>query len=146
MSGEQPLGEEEPLGGEQPPVVAPVVQYKGEPLDPERGPGLGCFWAQVIVLGILLIATPISVNLRAPDWVSAALLIISLVLLLFAGQTVIFLLRLVAADRRTRRRPMSTTARKTVGMLEDENADAAPSAEPPDPSDASDPPTSPDLT
>ncbi|MEA2622604.1 MAG: hypothetical protein QOH61_1514, partial [Chloroflexota bacterium] len=40
--------------------------------------------------------------------------------LLFAGQTVIFLLRLVAADRRTRRVPRSTAARKTVGMLEDE--------------------------
>jgi hypothetical protein len=42
------------------------------------------------------------------------------VLLLFAGQTVIFLLRLVAADRSTRRRPMGPTARKTVGMMEDE--------------------------
>ncbi|MEO7117468.1 MAG: DUF4149 domain-containing protein [Candidatus Limnocylindrales bacterium] len=94
--------------------------YRGEPLDPDRGPGLGCFWIQVITLGILLVATPLSVYLGAPDWVSAAMLIITLVLLLFAAQTVIFLLRLVAADRRTRRRPMSDSARKTVGMMEDE--------------------------
>ncbi len=94
--------------------------YKGEPLDAERGPGLGCFWFQVVILGILLVLTPLTVVWAWPSWISATLLIVSLVLLLFAGQTVIFLLRLVAADRRTRRRPMGTTARKTVGMLEDE--------------------------
>jgi hypothetical protein len=96
--------------------------YKGEPLDAERGPGLGCFWIQVIVLAVLLVLTPLTVVLAWPEEVSAALLIVTLVLLLFAGQTVIFLLRLVAADRRSRRRPQSPTARKTVGMLEDEAA------------------------
>ena len=25
-------------------------EYKGAPLDPERGPGLGCFWIQVVLL------------------------------------------------------------------------------------------------
>jgi hypothetical protein len=48
------------------------------------------------------------------------LLILTLVLLLFAGQTVIFLLRLVAADRRARRTPRSPDARPTVGQLEDQ--------------------------
>ncbi len=100
------------------PGEAPL--YKGEPLDAERGPGLGCFWFQVVLLAILLVLTPLTVVWASPPWVSAALLIVTLVLLLFAGQTVIFLLRLVAADRRTRRRPMSVAARKTVGMLEDE--------------------------
>jgi hypothetical protein len=94
--------------------------YKGEPLDAERGPGLGCFWLQVIVLAVLLVLTPLTVVGAWPPWISAALLILTLVLLLFAGQTVIFLLRLVAADRRARRTPQSPTARKTVGMLEDE--------------------------
>jgi hypothetical protein len=96
--------------------------YKGEPLDAERGPGLGCFWLQVIVLAVLLVLTPLTVVWAWPPWLSAALLIITLVLLLFAGQTVIFLLRLVAADRRSRRTPQSPSARKTVGMLEDEAA------------------------
>jgi hypothetical protein len=100
------------------PQAAPL--YKGEPLDPARGPGLGCFWFQVVVLAILLVLTPLTVVWAFPPSVSAALLILTLVLLLFAGQTVIFLLRLVAADRRTRRHPLRTTARKTVGMLEDE--------------------------
>jgi hypothetical protein len=44
------------------------------------------------------------------------------VLLLFAGQTVIFLLRLVAADRRDgRRRPLGSST-PTVGQLEDAEA------------------------
>ena len=54
-----------------------------------------------------------------PTAISAALLFLTLFLLLFAGQTVIFLLRLVAADRREgRRRPLGS-ATPTVGELED---------------------------
>ena len=71
----------------------------------------------------LLVATPLSVVLVAPPWLSAALLILTLVLLFFVGQTMIFLLRLVAADRRTRRRPLRTDARPTVGELEDAEED-----------------------
>jgi len=100
-----------------PPPPEPL--YKGEPLDAARGPGLGCFWIQVAVLAVLLVVTPLSVIASAPTWLSAVLLVITLLLLLFAGQTVIFLLRLVAADRRTRRRPMAATARRTVGDLEE---------------------------
>jgi hypothetical protein len=94
--------------------------YKGEPLEAERGPGLGCFWVQVALLGILLVLTPLTVVWAWPAEVSAVLLLVTLALLLFAGQTVIFLLRLVAADRRSRRVPRSASARRTVGMLEDE--------------------------
>jgi hypothetical protein len=115
--------------------------YKGEPLDSERGPGLGCFWVQAILLGILLILTPVTVALAWPPIVSAALLILTLLLLLVTGQTVIFLLRLVAADKRSRRTPRSASARKTVGMLEDESAapDAAITPEPSPPTDTSAP-------
>jgi hypothetical protein len=95
-------------------------RYKGEPLDAERGPGLGCFWTQVVVLAILLVLTPLTVVWAWEPWISAALLFASLGVLLFVAQTSIFLLRLVAAERRSRRRPMSAAARKTVGELEDE--------------------------
>jgi hypothetical protein len=94
------------------------VQYKGEPLEPERGPGLGCFRFQLVVLAVAILVTPLSVVWRWPEWLSAALLVIVIVLLLVAGQTIIFLLRLVAADRRARRRPLGSTT-KTVGELED---------------------------
>lgn len=96
-----------------------MPEYKGAPLDAERGPGLGCFWIQVGLLVALLVLTPLSVVWAWPSMVSAALLILSLVLLFFVGQTMIFLLRLVAADRRSRRRPMAPTARPTVGDLDD---------------------------
>jgi hypothetical protein len=114
------------------------VQYKGADLDAERGPGLGCFWFQVIVLVFFVILTPLSVAWHWPDAISAILLFTVIGLLLTTGQTVIFLLRLVAADRRSRRRPMSS-ATKTVGELEDKAARATDDrSDPPD--DRSDPP------
>jgi hypothetical protein len=103
-----------------PPWIENPPEYKGAPLDPELGPGLGCFWFQVAVLVILLVATPVSVIVAAPPWLSATLLIVSLIVLFFVGQTTIFLLRLVAADRRARRRPLRSGARRTVGQLEDD--------------------------
>jgi hypothetical protein len=109
----------------------PPVQYKGEDLDPERGPGLGCFRFQLVVLVVLLVLTPLSVAWKWPVWLSTALLVIVLVLLLVAGQTIIFLLRLVAADRRSRRRPLASST-PTVGQLEDATApgeDATPPGE-----------------
>jgi len=97
------------------------IQYKGEPLEPERGPGLGCFRFQLVVLAIAIVLTPLSVAWRWPTWLSALLLVVVILLLLVAGQTTIFLLRLVAADRRSRRRPLGRGT-KTVGELEDEAA------------------------
>jgi hypothetical protein len=104
------------------------VQYKGAPLEAAKGPGLGCFWVQIVVLIVLIVLTPLSAALDWPVPVSVGLLIAMLVILLFAGQTIIFLLRLVAADRRAegRRRPMRSATR-TVGELEDE-AGSAPDA------------------
>ncbi len=95
------------------------IQYKGEDLEPERGPGLGCFRFQLAILGIFIVLTPLSVAWNWPTWLSAALLFAVILLLLFAGQTIIFLLRLVAADRRGRRRPLASASR-TVGEIEDE--------------------------
>jgi hypothetical protein len=97
------------------------VQYKGEDLDAARGPGLGCFRFQLIVLVVFIVLTPLSVAWKWPEVVSAALLFAVIGLLLTTGQTIIFLLRLVAADRRGRRRPLESGT-KTVGELEDEAA------------------------
>ena len=98
------------------------VQYKGEELVPERGPGLGCFRIQLAVLAIFIVLTPLSVTWDWPSAVSAGLLFAVILLLLFTGQTIIFLLRLVAADRRGRRRPLASES-KTVGELEEEPAE-----------------------
>jgi hypothetical protein len=82
-----------------------------------------------VVLAVFVVLTPLSVGWGWPSLVSAALLFAVIVLLLVTGQTIIFLLRLVAADRRGRRRPLASETR-TVGELEDEavadeNAEAA---------------------
>ena len=100
------------------------MDYKGAPLDAAKGPGLGCFWIQVIVLAIVVVLTPLSAAWEWPVPVTIVLLALTLVLLLFVGQTVIFLLRLVAADRRAtgRRRPLRSES-KTVGEIEDESPD-----------------------
>ena len=111
------------------------INYKGEPLEAERGPGLGCFRFQLIVLAFAIILTPLSVAWGWPDWLSAGLLLVVILLLLVAGQTIIFLLRLVAADRRSRRRPLRSATR-TVGELEDASAAGGPAA----PDDAADTP------
>jgi hypothetical protein len=108
------------------------VQYKGEDLQAERGPGLGCFRFQLIVLIVFIVLTPLSVAWKWPEAVSAALLFAVIGLLLTTGQTIIFLLRLVAADRRGRRRPLESGT-KTVGELEDEAARPLDEATPHDP-------------
>ena len=102
------------------------VAYKGQPLEAERGPGLGCFRFQLVALAILIVATPLSVG-RVPDIVAAILLFTTIGLLLVSGQTIIFLLRLVAADRRGRRAPLAGRS-PTVGQLEDAEGGAADSS------------------
>ena len=106
------------------------MQYKGADLEPVRGPGLGCFRVQLAALAILIVLTPISVALAWPYEISVILLFLTLVLLLLAGQTIIFLLRLVAAERRGRRRPLASGTR-TVGELEDAGENAAANGEEP---------------
>jgi len=108
-------------------INQPPVQYKGEDLDAERGPGLGCFRFQLVVLVVFIVLTPLTVVWAWPTWISAALLFAVIFLLLVTGQTIIFLLRLVAADRRSRRRPLAS-ATKTVGELEDEGSTVEPTA------------------
>ena len=110
----------EPSGQPASSPGARPIQYKGEPLEATRGPGLGCFRFQLVLLVALIVLTPLSVWWRWPAWASTVLLFATIILLLVAGQTIIFLLRLVAADRRAagRRRPLNSRT-KTVGELED---------------------------
>ena len=127
------MTDEQPGAGSSapPPPTQRAVEYKGAPLDAEKGPGLGCFWIQVVVLAIVVVLTPLSAAWNWPIPITIFLLALTLVLLLFVGQTIIFLLRLVAADRRAagRRRPMRSET-KTVGEIEDESSDPAEPADP----------------
>lgn len=128
----------------RPPRSTGPVQYKGEPLEAQRGPGLGCFRFQLVVLAALVVLTPLSVVWDWPAAISTGLLFAVILLLLITGQTIIFLLRLVAADRRGRRRPLGS-ATPTVGQLEDAASNprgGAPGAEAPGPTG----PAAPELT
>ena len=128
----------------RPPRQTGPVQYKGADLEPAMGPGLGCFRIQVVVLVAFIILTPLTVVWNWPVPISTALLFAVILLLLVTGQTIIFLLRLVAADRRGRRRPLASGS-KTVGELEDASGPpptAAPDADP-TPADDALPPESP---
>jgi hypothetical protein len=73
----------------------------------------------VVVLVLFIILAPLSAVLNWGPAIATLLLIGVVVLLLLVGQTAIFLLRLVAADRKTRRAPLGS-ATKTVGQLEEE--------------------------
>lgn len=105
---------------------APPVAYKGEPLDAARGPGLGCFWVQMAVLAVLIVLTPLSVSWNWPFTVTLVLFVVMLLLLLLTGQTMIFLMRLVASERTGgRRRPLASPT-PTVGDLEESAPEPAP--------------------
>jgi hypothetical protein len=116
-----PAAPHQPAAALVPTPPARDVEYKGAPLDAAKGPGLGCFWIQVVVLVVVVVLTPLSAAWNWPIPVTIVLFALTLVLLLFVGQTIIFLLRIVAADRRAagRRRPLASGT-KTVGEIEDE--------------------------
>ncbi len=120
-AGASPDPDADPTPPRRPRTTGPV-QYKGDDLSAERGPGLGCFRFQLVILVIFILLTPLSVVWDWPEWVSTVLLFSVILLLLLTGQTIIFLLRLVSADRRGRRRPLASET-KTVGELEDEDGD-----------------------
>jgi hypothetical protein len=79
----------------------------------------------VAILAVFVVLTPIGVLNGWPTWLSTVMLFVVLGLLFFVGQTAIFLLRLVSAERRGRRRPLASQT-KTVGELESEESDTRP--------------------
>ena len=76
------------------------VRYN-EDLDPNEGPGFGCFITQAILFAVILFLIPIGLfTLHWPVWLLVTLLVISLILLFFVSMTSVFLLRVFFADRR----------------------------------------------
>jgi hypothetical protein len=72
-----------------------------EELDPNEGPGFGCFiWQAVLFAGILLLIPVGLFTFGWPVWVLVVLLCIDMFLLFFVSMTSVFLLRVFFADRR----------------------------------------------
>lgn len=75
-----------------------------EELDPNEGPGLGCFTVQAILFAAILLLIPVGVfSLGWPVWLLTALLVLAIILLFFISMTSVFLLRVFFASRRTGR-------------------------------------------
>ena len=76
------------------------IRYN-EDLDPNEGPGFGCFVTQAILFALILLLIPVGVFVFVwPQWLLVTLLVIDLVLLFFVSMTSVFLLRVFFADRR----------------------------------------------
>ena len=76
------------------------VRYN-EDLDPNEGPGFGCFVTQAILFAVILLLIPVGLfAFNWPVWLLAALLFVDLILLFFVSMTSVFLLRVFFADRR----------------------------------------------
>jgi hypothetical protein len=83
-----------------------------EELDPNEGPGLGCFTVQAILFAVILLLIPVGVfSLGWPVWLLTILLVVAIILLFFISMTSVFLLRVFFASRRSGRgRTYGTTA------------------------------------
>jgi hypothetical protein len=78
------------------------IRYN-EDLDPNEGPGFGCFVTQAILFALILLLIPVGLfTFNWPVWVLVVLLCIDMVLLFFVSMTSVFLLRVFFADRRGR--------------------------------------------
>ena len=72
-----------------------------EDLDPNQGPGFGCFIWQAVLFAAILLLIPVGLfSFNWPVWLLATLLFIDLFLLFFLSMTSVFLLRVFFADRR----------------------------------------------
>ena len=95
-----------------------------EELDPNEGPGFGCFiWQAVLFAGILLLIPVGLFTFGWPVWVLAVLLCVDMFLLFFVSMTSVFLLRVFFADRRRGRGRSLGAARPPTRVVTTESPD-----------------------
>jgi hypothetical protein len=100
-----------------------TIRYN-EDLDPNEGPGFGCFiWQAVLFAGILLLIPVGLFTFNWPVWLLTALLVIDLVLLFFVSMTAVFLLRVFFAGRRGGRGRTSGVARQPTRVVSTDEAE-----------------------
>ena len=93
------------------------VRYN-EDLDPNEGPGFGCFITQAILFAVILLLIPVGLfAFNWPVWLLAALLFVDLILLFFVSMTSVFLLRVFFADRRKGRGRTTGVARPPTRVI-----------------------------
>jgi hypothetical protein len=93
------------------------VSYN-EDLDPNQGPGFGCFVTQAIMFAVILLLIPVGLfTFNWPVWVLATLLVVDLILLFFVSMTSVFLLRVFFADRRRGRGRQTGVATRQTRVI-----------------------------
>jgi hypothetical protein len=103
------------------------VRYN-EDLDPNEGPGFGCFITQAILFALILLLIPVGLfTFNWPVWLLVVLLFIALVLLFFVSMTSVFLLRVFFADRR-RGRGRTTGVAKPTRVITTSDEEPGPDA------------------
>ena len=89
-----------------------------EELDPNEGPGFGCFITQAVLFAIILFLIPLGVfTFGWPVWLLALLLFVAMLLLFFVSMTSIFLLRVFFADRRRGRGRTTGVTRQPTRVI-----------------------------
>ena len=97
------------------------IRYN-EDLDPNEGPGFGCFVTQAILFAVILLLIPVGLfAFNWPVWLLVTLLVIDLVLLFFVSMTSVFLLRVFFADRRRGRGRSTGVARPPTRVITTES-------------------------
>jgi hypothetical protein len=92
-----------------------------EDLDPNQGPGFGCFIWQAVLFAAILLLIPVGLfSFNWPVWLLATLLFIDLFLLFFLSMTSVFLLRVFFADRRGGRGRAMGAARQPARVISSE--------------------------
>jgi hypothetical protein len=89
-----------------------------EDLDPNEGPGFGCFIWQAVLFAIILLLIPVGLfSFNWPVWLLAVLLFIDMILLFFVSMTAVFLLRVFFADRRRGRGRQTGVAKQPPRVI-----------------------------
>jgi hypothetical protein len=105
------------------------IRYN-EDLDPNEGPGFGCFVTQAILFALILLLIPVGLfAFNWPVWLLVVLLCIDLFLLFFVSMTSVFLLRVFFADRRRGRGRRTGVAKQPARVITTEPTDEEPTDE-----------------
>ena len=108
-----------------------TIRYN-EDLDPNEGPGFGCFIWQAILFAVILLLIPVGLfTFDWPVWLLATLLFVDLILLFFLSMTSVFLLRVFFAERRGTRGRTLGAAKGPPRVISTSDATADDSDEPP---------------
>jgi hypothetical protein len=99
------------------------IRYN-EDLDPNEGPGFGCFVTQAILFAVILLLIPVGLfTFDWPVWLLVTLLVIDLVLLFFVSMTSVFLLRVFFAERGRGRGRRTGVAKRPARVITTERED-----------------------